>query len=767
MDLHSLSSASLTVMDRAAQEMYDFNHNYLGVEHLFLGLLLEPCPRVEAVCRDAGFDQIRVAATLKAWSRRQSKSKKGRRGEIVFTPRLSRVQSSAGFLCARLGDGLIEPLHLFQACLAEERSAPTRLIDSLSAQGSPSAATILAEVESQLGYNSLAKESAIGSSAIQSPEELAEKLTETYLWGRDLSAMAQSGRLGEVLGRQDEIVSVVEVLCRQHHNQVLLLADSGVGATKLIDGLALFLCSDAAPKILQGMRLCRLEAAVLLSGTPTQAEVESRVSQLIQAALPGGDAILVLEDFHLLFSGHGFGRGLSDLIRSALSRPGLRVLGTATPKGLAQAQITDPHLASRFESIQVQELSEETSLEILKTIQPALENFHGVEIVPESLQEAVLLSVRYLGNRRLPGKAIDVLDQACSSLLLAGLVAGEANLEATQASGDRPTVNAQDVARVVARLSGVPIERVGKAEAEQLLGLEETLQSRLFGQNEAVAAVSAAVRAGRAGVSDARRPLATLLFAGPTGVGKTELAKVLAEEWFGSEDNLVRLDMTEYSEAHSVARLVGAPPGYVGFGQDGVLISALRKQPYSVVLFDELEKAHPDVFDLLLPVLDEGRLQSATGVVADMRHALLVLTTNLLSEPGPALGFGASIQKEEEVDLRAKLTTTFRPEFINRIDAVIPFRSLQEDDLLAILKRLISRLVERVAEQGIQLKVSTEVEQLVLKYGTDLRFGARPLERALDQLLRHPLAEAILREEALKTGRLLAVIRDGKVAFEA
>jgi len=756
MDLNSLSSASLTVMNRAAQEMYGLKTSYLGVEHLFLGLLIEPCPRVEQVCESAELDKVRLISTLKAWLRRQAMSPLRNQDEVLFTPRLQRVHASAGLLCARLGAGPVEPLHLLYSCLAESRSIPSRLLDSLSAHDSPSAKALLAEIEIRLGYGGLAAEK---------PE--AARLEETHNWGHDLTAMAESGRLSEAPGRQEDVLAIAEILSRQHRNQVLLLAESGVGTTKLVEALALLLNSDLAPKVLKGLRLCRLEPAAMFGDAASHSEIEARLEGLLNAASPGGDAILVLENLPELMTSAGPSAVLADLLRPALARPGLRVIATATPKGISQAQTTEPHLAKRFEVLAIEELSETDTKEVLLSLRPSLEEFHGVTISPNALDEAIRLSVRYLGDRRLPGKAIDVLDQACASLLLTGLAAGEAHLADTHSPGAQPIVEVNDVSRVVSRLAGVPLERVGKEEAQQLLHLEEALQTRLFGQNEAVGAISAAVRAGRAGVSDARRPIATVMFAGPTGVGKTELAKALAAELFGSEDSLVRIDMTEYSESHSVARLTGAPPGYIGFGQDGVLVSALRKRPYSVVLFDELEKAHADIYDLLLPVLDEGRLESTSGAAVDMRHAVLVMTTNLFSEAETPLGFGSTHQARHELDLRAQLAKHFRPEFINRLDAIIPFRALEKEDLRAILQKHLRALVGRVAEQGAHLTIDSAVEELILSVGTDLRFGARPLERAVDQLLRQPLAEALLRDEALQTGRLRAALKGERVLFRA
>ncbi len=759
MDLTELSPSSYQVFNAAAEEMYKLKSGYFGVEHLFLGLLHFGGPEIEASCARVQLDQNRFSNTLR--SLLQADLSIAPEGEPVFTPRVTRVQAAAGLFAAQAGSGTVEPVHLFRACLEERRSVPSRILNALQAEETPSSAELLEETLRVIRGEIPASEEGLpvggGSNSI-----LAGALGQ---FGRDLTTAAASGDLDPVVGRDAVVLEAAGILARRQKSNAMLVGDAGVGKTAVAHGFAQFLVQKNVPATLRGLRLLEVSIPALVAGTQMRGELEERLQAVFDEAKSAGNIILFFDNFHQMTSGNELG----EMLNSFAASGDHRMIGAISSEAWEKIQSGESGLGRRFEPVKVEELSEEQTLAVLRSLQPSFEEFHSMTLGEEALNAAIHLSVRYVQDRRLPDKAIDAIDQACASSLLEGLASGNAVDLAGTILGE------PEIARTISRWTGIPLERVGVDEAERLLHLEDSIQSRVIGQDEAVSIASAAVRAGRAGVSDPNRPLAVLLFTGPTGVGKTELAKALAAEVFGSEDHLVRLDMTEYTEAHSVARLTGAPPGYVGHGDDGVLVSAVRKSPYTVILFDEIEKAHSDVFDVLLPVFDEGRLRSSTGRVADMRNSLIILTSNLLQQtkaedPSP-IGFETGSEKSTKVEvanpldegqLREILCQGLRPEFVNRLDAIVPFSLLGEEQLKLILDRRLDKLRARAKEQGVELQVEESAFELLLREGTDMRFGARPLERAMDRYLRRPLAEALLRRSG-EGGVLRAVEVKGKI----
>jgi len=766
-DLSELSPAAYQVFNASAEEMYKLKSGYFGVEHLFLGLLRAGGPEIQAVCARGQLNQDRFANTLRGLLQQETPVEGS--GEAVFTPRVTRVQAAAGLVAAQRGAQSVEPIHLLVATLEEERSVPARVLTALQGEEIPSAKVLLDQARRLMAGELPADEKQLPAFGG------GEESPMLAGFGRDLTSASQAGELDPVIGRDAAVLEIAGVLSRRQKSNALVVGDPGVGKTATVRGLAALMTSRKSLGPLQGMRLVELSIPALVAGTQMRGELEERFQAVLSEASAAGNVVLFLDDFHQLLA-PGAGGELGGLLKSALANEDMRMVGAISTEGWEKLQSSDSGLARCFDAVRLEELSEADTGRVLRGLQDSFEEFHGIPLSEEAMDAAVTLTVRYVPDRRLPDKAIDAIDQACATSLLEGF-AGDFSENSDLADTAGPKVLSEaEICRTVSRWTGIPLERVGGDEAQRLLGLEDALRNTVIGQEAAVLAAAGAVRAGRAGIADPNRPLAVLLFAGPTGVGKTELAKALAKEVFGSEDQLVRLDMTEFTEAHSVARLIGAPPGYVGHGDDGVLIQAVRKSPYTVILFDEIEKAHADVFDVLLPVFDEGRLQSSSGRMADMRNAILILTSNLLQETaeGPSLiGFGRRGEIEEpanpsgtpdEAELRAALCQRMRPEFVNRLDAVVPFLPLGPKELRLILERRLDKLKARAKEQGVVLDVEESAFDLLLAEGTDARFGARPLERAMDRLLRRPLAEELL-QLAGAGGHLVAVAEKGKLSI--
>ena len=566
-----------------------------------------------------------------------------------------------------------------------------------------------------------------------------------------------------MVGREREISRVIQILSRRTKNNPVLVGEPGVGKTAVAEGLARRVARGEVPDTLKNRRIVTLDLASMLAGTKYRGDFEDRVKCIIKEVQRAGDVIVFIDELHTIV-GAGSAEGAIDaanILKPALGRGEIQVIGATTPEEYRKHIEKDAALERRFQPVDVPEPDEACCVRMLRALRGSLETHHGLQITDEAISAAVRLSVRYICDRFLPDKAIDLLDEAASHVRL------ESGPQARQ------TVEASDVADVVSAWTGVPASAISEPESERLLRLEEALHRRVIGQDEAVSAVARAIRRGRVGLSDPRRPIGSFIFLGPTGVGKTELCRALAEAVYGDRDALIRLDMSEYMEKHAVSKLIGSPPGYVGYGEGGQLTERVRRRPWSVVLFDEIEKAHEDVYNLLLQIMEDGRLTDSAGRRADFRSTIVVMTSNIgakaITEDRPALGFsGAPRDGDGAVKeaVMAELRRTFRPEFLNRVDDTIVFRRLSREDVRQIARGMTEAVCGRMRELGVELRVTDEALDLLAERGFDPAYGARPLRRQISALLEDPAADAILTGRAAPGDRLIATACGGEIVLE-
>jgi ATP-dependent Clp protease ATP-binding subunit ClpC len=738
MDLPPLSPSAQVLMSSAAAECGRRQHYYIGVEHLFTTLgkqgktSLAPSLALQGVDMARFGDELLEAATIHAqrpWG-----------DEILITPRIQEVLRLAGWIAARGGSAWVEEIHILEAILQEAHSTPLRRLRAA-------------------GINVAELHHAILAPAT-SPETSSTPTLDKF--GRDLTARARAGTLTPVIARESELEQLAHVLLRKNKNNPVLVGEAGVGKTAVVEGFALRLISEDCPAPLKGRRLIEVSLPALVAGTRYRGDFEDRLVAVLREATSVPGLILFLDEIHTLM-GAGASEGALDaasILKPSLARGEIRCVGATTLDEYRRWIEQDAALERRFEKILVEEPAPDQGRRMLEGAAATLSAYHRVEIAPEAVAAALELTVRYVPQRRLPDKAIDALDQSCARVLLNALAS------AGDSTGALPLVRDADIARTVAQWTGIPVERISGEEARRLLQVEEELRRRVIGQDHAVAAVSRAVVTARAGLADPRRPTGVFLFLGPTGVGKTELARGLAEVVFGDEKRLLRFDMSEFTEPHSVAGLLGAPPGYVGYEKEGRLVSAVRTAPHSVVLFDEVEKAHPKIYDLFLQIFDEGQLKSAAGAPADFRNSIVILTSNL--DPHPVaekqVGFAEKPEPTAGLDSRTVLTSYFRPELLNRIDEVILFKPLALRGLRVILQRLLGEIEKLASQRGIHLVLDDSAQEWLIAQSAPERFGARELRRVLDRCLRQPLAREILERGEL-AGSLHVTVADGALRF--
>ncbi len=739
-------------IERARRAAGELGRSCVGTEHLLLGILRESEGLGGRILLRHGLDEAQLLRRMEGRCAPPCPPPEGM--SLHALQAVERSAAEAGALCR----GCIGTEHLLLGILRQPDCTAARLLEEEGLDLNALYTDVLAV------FGSPASESRPQTGALRAlPRRAETRVLDQY--SRDLTELAAAGKLDPVVSRADELRRAVQILSRRSKNNPVLVGEPGVGKTAVAEGLALKLARGEAPGELAQKRIVSLDIPALLAGTKYRGDFEERVKSVLKDVKRAGDVILFIDELHTVV-GAGSAEGAIDaanILKPALGRGEIQIIGATTPEEYRRHIEKDAALERRFQPVTVAEPGEAQTLEMLRSLRSRLELHHELRIRDEALEAACALSVRYLPERFLPDKAIDLLDEAAAAVHVEGLVGA---------------VTAEDVARVVSQWTGVPASALRRDESAKLRRLEEELRRRVIGQDEAVSAVARAIRRGRVGLRDPKRPVGSFLFLGPTGVGKTELCRALAAAVYGDERAIIRLDMSEYQEKHAVSRLIGAPPGYVGYEDGGQLTEKVRRRPWSVVLFDEIEKAHEDIWGLLLQILDEGRLTDSAGRRVDFRNALIVMTSNIgaraITAARPPLGFGdgradgeALMRREVLEELRA----TFRPELLNRIDETLIFHRLGAPELRQITQKLLDELSERFAALHLSLRVSPEALDALAKMGADERYGARPLRRAVQREIEDRAAELLLSGEATagdslrveaEAGELRVVVEKGK-----
>ena len=726
---------AIQVILLAQSESRRGGHNLVGSEQILIGLILEDSSWAATILKELGLTLSSVRAEVEKSVGRGA----GLVGaEIPFTPEAKQVLKQALEEARQLTQDYVAPEHLLLSLIRDSEGVAAKMLQNLGIEP--------AQVRTQV-HRIISSAAAVpvgGGPKRESQRSKSKALSE---FGTDLTQLAAEDKIDPVVGREKEIERVIQILGRRTKNNPVLIGEPGVGKTALAEGLARRIVSQDVPDLLTDKQVISLDLGQLVAGTRFRGEFEERLKQIMAEVRQAGNVILVIDEVHTLV-GAGSAEGGMDaanLLKPALARGELQCIGATTLDEYRQYIEGDAALERRFQPVKVNEPTVEETIEILRGLRSRYEEHHRLVISDEALSAAAQLSDRYISDRYLPDKAIDLIDEAGSRV----------HLRHSQQASTSPVVSAEDIAQVVSAWTGVPVNRLTESESVQLLHLEEALHQRVIGQEEAVTAVARAIRRARVGLRNPHRPIASTLFCGPTGVGKTELTKALAASIFGSEDAMIRLDMSEYMESQSVSKLIGSPPGYVGYGEGGQLTEAVRRQPYSVILFDEIEKAHPDVFNLLLQLLEDGRLTDSQGRVINFKNTLIIMTSNLgsraIEKRGSSLGFFvadsdlATVQyNQTREQVNEALKQSFRPEFLNRLDEIIVFRQLTRDEVKQIAELLLKNVEGRLREQNLLLEVSEAFQELLITEGYDPSYGARPLRRAVSRLVEDNLAEAIL-----------------------
>ena len=735
-------------IEKAYEAASELGHSFVGTEHLVLGILREREGLGAHLLCSRGLEEQKLRLSLS----RLDGVGAAKAGGQTLSSRARQAMDQAAKEAAALG----------QSCIGTEH-----LLLGILRQPDCGGAAILRENGADLDELYTAILDVFGSPSSEGRPQLGTlrplpRRTETRVldqYSRDLSALALAGQIDPVVGRGDEIGRAVQILARRSKNNPVLVGEPGVGKTAIAEGLALRLSRGEGPEELLRKRIVSLDVPAMLAGTKYRGDFEERVKSVLKDVRRAGDVILFIDELHTII-GAGSAEGAIDaanILKPALGRGEVQIIGATTPEEYRRHIEKDAALERRFQPVEVAEPSRTDSLAMLRALRPALERHHSLRIPDAALEAAVTLSSRYIRDRFLPDKAIDLVDEAAARLHI---------------SGQRSELGAQDVARVVSMWTGIPAAGISTDEGERLRNLEAALRGRIIGQDEAVSAVARAVRRSRVGLRDPRRPVGSFLFLGPTGVGKTALCRALAATVYGDEKALIRLDMSEYMEKHSVSRLIGSPPGYVGYEEHGQLTEKVRRRPWSVLLFDEIEKAHEDVWGLLLQILDEGRLTDSSGRLVDFRNTLIVLTSNigarLITENRAPLGFGGARSEGEALreQVMEELCATFRPEFLNRVDETIVFRRLGGDELYAITRQLLAEVEGRFRALGLTLCVPEETLRFLADSGSDARYGARPLRRAVQRAIEDAAAELLLSGRVRPGDRLEARLENGAVTLQ-
>lgn len=807
MSFDKFTDKARKVLVLAQEEARGLHQPYVGTEHVLLALLKEEDGLAAQALERLGVHyEATVAAIRRIVTIDESTDVSG---HLSFTPRVKRVLENSLREAMQMGQSYISTEHLLLGIIRENEGTAIEVLERMGVSGDD----LRAALNDLVGQSSVFAGQQFDPQASSSDSVLKE-------FSVDLTKKAADGKLDPVIGRAGEIERMMQILCRRQKNNPLLLGEPGVGKTAVVEGLAQLIVADQVPDILRNRRLVTLDVSALVAGSKYRGEFEERLKKCIKEVEQADDIILFIDELHTII-GAGAAEGSMDaaaILKPPLSRGEIQIIGATTLDEYRKHLEKDSALERRFQTLVVKEPNEEQAVRIMEGLRDKYEEHHHVHFSDEALQAAVSLSDRYIQDRFLPDKAIDVIDEAGARMRIRNMVLPDEiqelddKLRALRAEKDAAIadqdferaaevrdreakvreerkkaqvewedktekivneIGVEDIADVVSMTTGVPVSNLTEAETEKLLRMESVLHERVIGQEEAVTALSKAIRRSRSGLKDPKRPAGSFIFLGPSGVGKTELSKTLAEFLFNSQDALISFDMSEYMEKHTVSRLIGSPPGYVGYDEGGQLTTAVRQRPYSVVLFDEIEKAHPDVFNILLQILEEGRLTDAQGRMVDFRNTVIIMTSNVgareITTTAP-LGFsssGATGLNDDEIKTRvmSEVKRLFRPEFLNRIDEIIVFKSLTEDEIVEIVNLMVADLRDRLIEQDMTINMSDAANRLIAKEGTDLSFGARPLRRAIQRLLEDPISEQIL-EGKWTSGSVIDVdVEDEKLVF--
>ena len=810
---YKFTNSAQNVIEIAKEIAVELGHNYIGTEHILYGLAEEENGVASKVLENQGVTPDNVLEEIENLIGRDDEKEIT---SLSFTPRTKRIIENAFVEARKLDSEYIGTEHILIGIMREADSIAVRIMLDLGVNPQKLYNEIVKVLEEDENINNQEGNSNKNSGSFNSTPTLNQ-------YGTDLTKEASMGKLDPVIGRKNEIERVVQILSRRTKNNPCLIGEPGVGKTAVVEGLAEKIVQGDVPELLKNKRVVTVDLSSMVAGAKYRGDFEERIKKALNEVKKAGDVILFIDEIHTIV-GAGSAEGAIDaanILKPLLARGEIQLIGATTLNEYRKYIEKDSALERRFSPVTVNEPTHEETVQILKGIRDKYEAHHNIKITDEAINSAVELSSRYINDRFLPDKAIDLIDEASSKIRLTSLeepdsikelenkiqnmnqekedavkiqkfekaaklrdevnslkeeLEKEKNKWNSKKTKTIPKLTEEDIAKVIASWTGIPAAKITQDENKKLKNLDKELHKRVIGQNEAVDAVAKAIRRSRVGLKNPNRPIGSFLFLGPTGVGKTELSKALAESLFGTEDAMIRIDMSEFMEPHSVAKLIGAPPGYVGFDDGGQLTEKIRRKPYSVILFDEIEKAHPDVMNMLLQILEDGRLTDSQGRTVNFKNTVIIMTSNIgarLITEKKSLGFANSSDEDEtkeyediKKNVMAELKKELRPEFINRIDDIIVFHKLNDDEIRSIIDLLLKNVEQRLVEQGLNIKIDKSVKELIAKKGVDKEFGARPLRRAIQNIVEDKLAEEIL-DGNIKTGvEAKLVAKDDKVELK-
>ncbi|WP_163195609.1 ATP-dependent Clp protease ATP-binding subunit [Clostridium thermarum] len=803
------SERSQKVIIYAQEEAREFKHGYVGTEHILLGILKEDDGIAKKILNDMGVTIDSVKKLINEFEGQGDME--FFKNEIPLTPRTKRLLELSHIEARNLNHNYITPEHILLALIRESEGVAFTILSNLGVDFEKLRRDV---VQSMAG-----EQKATAGGASRTKDQSTPNLNQ---YGRDLTEMAREGKLDPVIGRGNETQRVLEILCRRIKNNPCLIGDPGVGKTAIAEGLAQRIVEGSIPEILKDKRVVTLDLSSMVAGSKYRGEFEERLKKVMDEIRKSGNVILFIDEIHTIIGAGGAEGAIdaSNILKPALARGEIQCIGATTIEEYRKYIEKDSALERRFQPVNVGEPTKEEAIQILMGLRDKYEAHHGVKITDEAIIAAVNLSDRYITDRYLPDKAIDLIDEAGAKVRIQNLTTppdlkemeeqvekitrekedairvqdfekaaklrdlekelkdkleNEKKSWKAQTDVTKHIVSEAQIASVVSKWTNVPVEKLTEKESERLLKLEEILHNRVIGQEEAVKSVARAVRRARVGLKDPKRPIGSFIFLGPTGVGKTELSKALAEAMFGDENSIIRIDMSEYMEKHAVSRLIGSPPGYVGYDEGGQLSEKVRRNPYSVVLFDEIEKAHPDVFNVLLQILEDGRLTDGKGKTVSFKNTIVIMTSNagastIKKQKSMGFNIGGENQRESEYEkmkenIMEELKRTFRPEFLNRIDDIIVFHQLEEKDLKKIVSLMLNSVADRLKEQGISIEFDESAEAYLSKEGFDAVYGARPLRRAITKAVEDRLSEEILKGNVKTGSHIVVTVKDNEMVF--